>query len=230
MEYSSLRARARENLKENWGTSIAAAAIAALGGALISGSGFLPKVEVKVSDITELKNLWDVAKYGLAAGFGMAGILGFAQLLLGGVIQLGYVKFLLKQHDGKPLDWKDLFSEFDRFGTGFAQAFLRGLYVFLWSLLFIIPGIVKSFSYAMTPFILAEHPELSANEAITRSREMMDGHKGELFILRLTFIGWDILAGLTLNLGYLLLNPYCNAADAAFYRQLQAENRYTNIG
>ncbi len=223
MEYSLLRARARANLKNNWALSIAAAAIAALAGALLCGSGFLPEIEVKVSSVRELENLWDAVKYGVTTGLRTVGGLGLVQLILGGVIQLGYVKYLLKQHDGGELNWKDLFSEFDRFGTGFAQAFLRDLYILLWSLLFIIPGIVKSFSYAMTPYILAENPDMTANEAITRSREMMDGHKGELFILHLTFIGWGILAGLTLNLGYLLLNPYMNAADAAFYRQLQAQ-------
>ena len=85
-----------------------------------------------------------------------------------------------------------------------------------------IPGIVKQFSYAMTPFIMAENPDMTANEAITASRELMDGHKGELFILDLTFIGWDLLALLTLNFGHIFLNPYRNAAHAAFYKDLTA--------
>ncbi len=229
MEYSLLRQRARENLKNNWALSIAVAAIAYFSGALLTGSGFLPTVEIKASDVRELNDLWDAANYMMTAFLSFAGMLGLAQFILGGVIQLGYVKFLLKQHDGIELDWKDLFSEFDRFGVGFLQAFLRGLYTALWSLLFIIPGIVKSFSYAMTPYILAENPDMTASEAIDRSRSMMDGHKGELFVLRLTFIGWNILAGLTLNLGYLLLNPYTNAAETAFYRQLQVQQKYAAI-
>lgn len=137
-----------------------------------------------------------------------------------------YVQYLLSQHDGKERDFSDLFSQFDRFGQGFAQLFLRGLYTFLWGLLLIIPGIIKSLSYAMTPYIMAENPDLTASEAIARSKQMMDGHKGDLFILHLTFIGWDILAALTLNLGHLVLNPYKNAAETAFYRELQAKKRY----
>ncbi len=223
MEYSLIRQRARENLKNNWGISIAVAAIAVLTGAVLTGNGFLPQIETKVSDT---QDLLDLVKSGYGAALGLFGILGFVQLIVGGTIQLGYVKFLLKQHDGRELNWKDLFSEFDRFGTGFAQAFLRGLYTFLWSLLLIVPGVVKSLSYAMTPFILAENPDMTASEAITCSQEMMYGHKWELYILRLTFIGWSILAGVTLNLGYLLLNPYTNAAETVFYRQLKAQKSH----
>ena len=77
----------------------------------------------------------------------------------------------------------------------------------------------------MTPYILAENPEMTASQAIEQSKYMMDGHKGELFCLHLTFIGWDILAALTLNLGNLALNPYKNAAEAVFYRDLQDQLR-----
>jgi uncharacterized membrane protein len=156
------------------------------------------------------------------------GILGFAAFLIGGVVQMGYARFLLNQHDGKEFHFGNLFSMFDYFGTGFAQHFLRSLYTMLWTLLFIIPGIMKGYSYAMTPFVLAEHPELTASQAIQRSEDMMDGHKGELFTLDLSFLGWIILAAVTLNLGNLALNPYRNAAYAAFYRRLQAEKRYTS--
>ena len=155
------------------------------------------------------------------------GIFSLTAFLIGGVLQMGYAGFLLKQHDGKETDFRDLFSMFDYFGTGFAQRFLRSLYVTLWSLLFIIPGIIKEYSYAMTPFILAEHPNLTASQAIQLSEQMMDGHKADLFILELSFIGWDLLAAVTLNLGNIALNPYKIAARATFYRQLQAENNYT---
>ena len=81
-----------------------------------------------------------------------------------------------------------------------------------------IPGIIKSLGYAMTPFLMAENPYLTASEAIKLSQEKMRGHKGELFWLGLTFIGWSILATLTGGIGYFFLNPYINAAYAAFYR------------
>ena len=154
-----------------------------------------------------------------------SGVFGLAAFLLGGTLELGYARFLLKQHDGKNTEFNDLFSQFHRYGTGFAQHFLRGLYVALWGILLVIPGIMKSYSYAMTPFILADHPDLTATQAIEWSEELMEGHKMDLFILDLTFIGWDILAGMLWNLGHLVLNPYRNAAHAAFYRQLLEERR-----
>jgi len=101
--------------------------------------------------------------------------------------------------------------------------FLMTLFTSLWMLLFIIPGIVKMFSYAMTPYILEEHPELSANEAIDRSRAMMKGHKFDLFWLYLSFIGWGILSLFTFGLGGLWLGPYVQGAHAAFYEDVKAD-------
>ena len=146
-------------------------------------------------------------------------------MILGGTVELGYAKFLLKQHDRKELQFSDLFSQFERFGTGFAQQFLRTLYTCLWTLLFVIPGIVKGLSYAMTPFILEEHPEMTASEAIKASMKLMDGHKMDLFILGLSFIGWSLLACLTMGIGYLFLTPYINAAYAAFYRNISGQRQ-----
>ena len=87
--------------------------------------------------------------------------------------------------------------------------------------MFIIPGIIKSFSYAMTYFIINDHPEYSLNQAITESRRMMDGHKMEYFILCLSFIGWFILSCITLGIGFLWLIPYFYTTSAAFTKRLQ---------
>ena len=100
---------------------------------------------------------------------------------------------------------------------------LMGIFISLWSLLFIIPGIIKAFSYAMTPYILEENPELSANEAIDRSRAMMRGHKFDLFWLYLSFIGWAILCLLTAGIGFLWLIPYISTTQAAFYEEVKAD-------
>jgi len=229
MDHSMLRARARENLRNNWALSIGVAAIAFLLGGMISGVTFFPQISSNTKN-EFLQNLNHILNEGirignLTVGF-RSGILGFAAFLLGGVIELGYARFLLNQHDGEPLSWQDLFSQFDRFGQGFAQFFLRNLYIFLWSLLLVIPGIVKSLSYSMTPYIMADQPELSAGEAIEKSKLMMDGHKWDLFVLELSFIGWSLLAAMSLNIGNLVLNPYRNAATTAFYRQLVAKHRY----
>ena len=216
METYEIRRKARETLHGNWLPAVLVAFIAGILGSLFSGaksfsiefpSQFLEDAPVILTIIFTIISI-------------AAGILGTARLALGGVVQLGYAQYLLKQQDHVECGVKDLFSQFDRFGQGFLQLFLRNLYTFLWGLLLVIPGIVKSFSYAMTPFIMAENPHLTAKEAITLSREMMDGHKMDLFILDLSFIGWSILATLSLGIGYLFLNPYMNVSHAIFYRSI----------
>jgi len=102
--------------------------------------------------------------------------------------------------------------------------FLMFIFVFLWSLLFLIPGIIKAYSYAMTPYILKDYPELSANQAINLSRKMMKGHKLDLFILQLSFIGWWILTLFTAGIGTLWLMPYMMTAQAAFYQDIKNEH------
>ena len=103
--------------------------------------------------------------------------------------------------------------------------FLINLYIFLWTLLFIIPGIIASYSYSMTHYIMAENPEYGVNEAIAASKEMMRGNRWRLFCLRFSFIGWSILCIFTLGIGYLWLNPYMEAANAAFYKEISGWNQ-----
>ncbi len=93
---------------------------------------------------------------------------------------------------------KDLFSQYHRLGTGFGMQFFRNLYVSLWSLLFVIPGIIANFSYYMTPFILSENPDMTARQAIKESKKLMKGNKWRLFCLEFSFWGWYLLAILVL--------------------------------
>ena len=217
MTSSELRAAARQNLEGTWGISVGVALVASLLGGSMAGAG--SNVNFNFNEDT-VRNLPPVFWTVLLPLVSVAGLLSLAALILGGTVELGYAKFLLKQHDRKELQFSDLFSQFERFGTGFAQKFLRILFIMLWTLLLIIPGIVKGLSYAMTPFILEEHPEMTASQAIKASMQLMDGHKMDLFILGLSFIGWSLLACLTMGIGFLFLNPYMNAAYAAFYRDI----------
>ncbi len=217
MTASDLRRIARERLEGNWGMSVLTAFVASIFGALLISSNV--KFNVNLPE-DYMYRMPEVVIALLAILGSTASFLSLVSFIVGGTVQLGYTEYLLKQYNRANFDIKDLFSQFHRFGQGFAQSFLRNLYILLWSLLFIIPGIVKSFSYAMTPFIMAENPEMTANEAITASKQLMDGHKGELFWLGLTFFGWELLNILTLGIGSLFLNPYKNAAYAAFYKDL----------
>ena len=222
MTESDMRKAARENLRGNWGISVGVTLVAALLGGMAmditGGDTFRYILNYASNGRGELPALLRTILVPVLSGVGIWGLLTF---LVGGTIALGHAEFLLRQYRGEPLTFDVLFSQFDRFGTGFAQSFLRTLYVILWSLLLVIPGVVKSYSYAMTPFILAEHPEMTASAAIDASKAMMDGHKMDLFLLQLTFIGWELLSGLTLGIGHLFLNPYRNAATAVFYENLK---------
>ena len=100
---------------------------------------------------------------------------------------------------------------------------LMTIYTALWSLLLIIPGVIKSLSYSMTPFILTDKPELSANETIELSMKMMDGHKMDLFVLYLIFCGLTLLSAVTLFVGLLWITPYMYVRLAAFYEDVKAE-------
>jgi uncharacterized membrane protein len=99
--------------------------------------------------------------------------------------------------------------------------FLRSLFTFLWSLLFIIPGIIKAYAYRMVPYILADNPKMDANEAITLSRRMMNGQKWRAFVLDLSFIGWYLLGLLALGIGVLFVHPYYHSTDAQLYLALR---------
>jgi len=217
MSASDYRCKARETLQGNWANAVLVAFLAAILGGLIASSNGSFSLDL---DAEYLNWLPGSLLAVLAFVGGVSSSFSLAAFILSGVIQLGYAQYLLKQQDKAGPDVKDLFSQFHRFGQGFLQAFLRSLFTALWSLLFIIPGIMKAYSYAMTPFIMAERPELTAKEAITISKEMMDGHKWDLFVLDLSFIGWDLLCVLTCGIGHLFLNPYTNTAHAVFYRTL----------
>lgn len=147
-------------------------------------------------------------------------VVGVLYFVLGSVVKVGYARFNLDLTAGETPSFETSFSYFPHWKTVAAAQLLQTVYIFLWTLLLVIPGIVAGYSYAMTGYILAEHPELSASEAIAQSKAMMEGNRWRLFCLQFSFIGWDILCALTLGIGNLALRPYRHAAEAAFYREL----------
>jgi len=147
-------------------------------------------------------------------------VMAVVYFVLGSIISVGYARFNLDLVDRGEPGFETLFGYFSYWKTTAIARLLQSVYILLWSLLFIIPGIIATYSYAMTEFILAENPDLTASEAIARSKEMMSGNRWRLFCLHFSFIGWDILSSLTLGIGNLWLRPYKQAANAAFYREI----------
>lgn len=180
--------------------------------------------ELKKQAKASLKNNWGYAIaaiviYGaITAALSSTGIGG----LFVGIFTLGYVAFFMAIIRGNKAKIEDLFCGFtDNFADSFVAGILISIFTFLWTLLFIIPGIVKAYSYSMTFYILKDNPGMSATEAITESRKMMDGHKWDLFVLHLSFIGWLLLCMLTFGILILYVEPYMMATDAAFYESIK---------
>lgn len=138
-------------------------------------------------------------------------------------VMYGYAIVMLNVFRGDEVNIGGLFDGFSDFGRIVGTKLLQAIYTFLWMLLLVIPGIIKFYSYAMTDYILKDHPELSNNAAIEKSMAMMDGNKMKLFLLDLSFIGWAILCLFTLGIGYFFLQPYVQSAHAAFYEDLKAQ-------
>ena len=128
--------------------------------------------------------------------------------------------YLMVVRGGNP-EIKDSFSGFDDFFSAFKVTLLVGFYTFLWSLLFIIPGIIKSYSYSMSVYVLADNKGMSARECIAESKKMTNGHKAELFVLDLSFIGWYLLSCLTCGLAMLYVVPLINATHANVYETIK---------
>ncbi|MGB4658596.1 MAG: DUF975 family protein [Mobilitalea sp.] len=224
---ADFRSTAREGLNGNWSVAVGTGFVAALLGVGASGgSGVNIYNNYNRGDYNNLLHS-EVGIFLLPFFIGMFTI-AFAFLLVaffcGGAATLGYCRFNLNLIDHNEPRFNNLFSKFDIFWKAFGMQFLIGLYTLLWSLLFIIPGIIAGFSYAMTPYILEENPNMGINEAIGISKEMMRGNKWRLFCLQISFIGWSFLCLFTLGIGYLWLAPYCSAADAAFFKEVSGKN------
>ena len=127
---------------------------------------------------------------------------------------------------------KEEAPSFDKFLSGVSSVSFRRVwwlqilidfFTFLWTLLLIVPGIIKYISYSMSYYILAENPEITALETLNRSKRLMDGHKMDYFVLMLSFFWWYLLAALTFGIAYIYVSPYVSAAQANFYRDIKPE-------
>ena len=232
---STLKNRAKNNLRNVYGISIVVtmlytAIISALssGGAMISMfTGGLPYMR-EVFEAVENGNtdaIFSSSAYNFSVSvspFASIGSIGL--FVLAGPLMVGLAQFFLHVADRNDPQINDLFAHFKNLGNTLVMYLLITLFTFLWSLLFIIPGIIAGISYAMAPYILAEHPEIKASDAIKMSKQMMQGHKGEYFVLQLSFVGWILLCIITCGIGFIFLSPYMSAANAEFFNEVSGKN------
>ncbi len=152
------------------------------------------------------------------------GIAFLIKIFLSNPIELGGYAFFKSNVEAPPAPFGTIKVGFQNYWHNFVVLFLRDLFLLLWFMLLIIPGFIKLYSYAMVPFILAENPDMSATEVITRSREMMNGNKWRAFVLDLSFIGWILLGIVTLGLGLVFwTTPYMHNTHAALYLELKEQ-------
>jgi Predicted integral membrane protein len=168
-------------------------------------------------------------KWGLAIGtflvyaliVGGGSFSGIATLIVGGPMTLGLALFSLSIARNQEARLEQLFKGFNNFGTSLGAYLLMIIFVLLWTILLIIPGIIAAISYAMTFFIIADNPSIGSMEAIDKSKKMMYGYKWKFFCLILRFLGWAILCLFTLGLGFFILKPYMEISFAKFYDDIK---------
>lgn len=192
LQNSELRSAAREQLKGNWGTAILLCVIFSIITVTLSFSvRLIPYV-----------------------GY-------FVNFCITGPFALGLAACFIKLVRRENFRLENLFDGFNRFSTALVAQLLITLFTFLWTLVFIIPGIIAQYRYSMVFYILNDNQGMSAREALEASKQMMIGYKWKLFCLQFSFIGWALLSVITLFIGYLWLIPYYNTSIANFYQNLK---------
>ncbi|WP_214878499.1 DUF975 family protein [Exiguobacterium sp. ERU653] len=137
-------------------------------------------------------------------------------------LAIGWSWLALNVSRGNGASLSTMFKPFQmRYVKHVITSFVMGVFLVLWTLLLVVPGIIKAFSYSLTPYILRDQPELSALESITESRRLMDGHKMEAFMLFLSFFGWFLVGLLTLGIGFFFIGPYFSTTYATFYDSIR---------
>lgn len=146
-------------------------------------------------------------------------------VLLLNPVQVGINRFMVKSLDDTARIAEVGYTFDHNYKNGVKVMFFKDLYVVLWSLLFIVPGIYKAYQYRMVPYILGENPDMTYQEVLQRSKDMMDGQKWDAFVLDLSFILWHMLGGITYGLAEIFyVAPYVNLTDAALYSRLSRKD------
>ena len=222
---SELRQRALDSLRGRWGYPILVCLLAGL----LSGHGIR-----FYYDSPRLFRTWHFSHNYF--NFSWPSIINFnfffepgsiLWLLIGGAVSFGLCAFFLKFVRTRNEQIEDFFSGFKFYGNTFVLNLLKGIFISLWTLLFVIPGIIAAISYSMSFYIMVDNPDIDPMEAIRQSKEMMYGNKERFFELVLSFIGWFLLSVITCGIGFLFLTPYFEVTVANFYEELKFERYYS---
>jgi uncharacterized membrane protein len=225
MNSKQLRVKAWESLKGKYWMAfivvLVLGLLSSIGTSMVTGSQNLMDIvnEVDPSEMDSTMKLGALVITGAAL---VSAIIGFLiSVFVGNAAEVGLCNYFILNTYSKP-SFKDAFSGFKvKYGRNIGTLLLVGIKVVLWTILFIIPGIIKTYEYAIIPYILADDPEISSKDAFKKAKQMMKGNKWRLFKLEFSFIGWAFLCALTLGIGTFFLIPYVSAANAEFYAELK---------
>ncbi|PFH82907.1 DUF975 family protein [Bacillus sp. AFS088145] len=219
MRISSIKKTAKNRLSGNWGKAILTLVVFWVVQGLIhmvlngpvnyhySGNLFLDPMDDKVIIPAGVQTVIDIITWIVNT------LLGFGLIV--------YFLNLIRDEEKNLSDLFFYFKTGHQFIRGIIVGFLVALFTILWLILLIVPGIIKSIAYSQVGYILKDHPEIGALDAITLSRRMMDGYKWKLFLLWLSFIGWGLLVIITIGLALFYVAPYFSATQAQFYEEVK---------
>ena len=222
MERTELKKLGKERFKANYWTCVLTTLL------VTAVLGAIAWLSAKTSTYNVVQDEVNGVSFNFTAGPG-----SLLSLLIGGPLSVGLNYFFIqnvKEHTESLAVTTPFKKAFDNYPRKLGGTLWMSLFVFLWSLLFIIPGIIKSISYAMTPYILADCPDVKAKDALKLSMRMMKGHKMEYFVLGLSFIGWILLSVITLGLVEVFYaGPYMENTFAAYYLNLKEASINTGV-
>lgn len=231
MKSKNFKTLALNQLRGHWGAVIAALIVPSLAVAALS---LLTNLPLQIYSIFTRSSQFYSDSYGayyhmsstIPTLLSIPAFLGeIAVFVLSAALLYGVSRYLLKFVRGAQPVIGEIFGGFtsgaEKFGRAVLLQLLISIFTALWSLLFIIPGIIAGYRYSMAFYILADNDNISALDALNASKEMMRGHKWELFKLHLSFIGWILLCIITGGIGFIFLSPYMSTAQANFYEYLR---------
>lgn len=219
---ADLKARAKMTLKGHYWTAFVASLVVAL----VSGGGGSSSGGAAGSEFgSAAETMPPEYAAGFAIGIIIAAAAGLAvAIFLGSVLEVGARRYFTSACC-RHYDLGNLGFAFKqgRYGNVVKVQLIRGIKEFLWFLVFIIPGIIKGYAWCLVPYILADNPHLDHKRALQLSDKMTMGHKAEIFVLELSFIGWYLLGALCCGVGVMFVNPYHDSTMAELYMQLRHE-------
>ncbi len=219
-----LRLSARETLNGHWGMMILAVIVYE---AIAIVAQTPASIGRGLTQISSLTGMGEGMELGLLVAAIPLSFIGIAiAVFLGWPLAYGFEQMPLRFDRNRNIDIiSAIFLGFKDYWRSILLSLLSAIYVILWTFLLIVPGIIKACAYSMSTYLALDHPDWDAERCIHESRMMMRGHKWQLFVLDLSFIGWTLLCILTLGIGFLWLIPYINQTHVKFYNELVADQQ-----